>query len=268
MPDETTVCKFRHLLERHRLGQRMFKAVNSHLSRAGMKVGRGTIVDATIIHAPSSTKNKEKERDPEMHSTQKGGQWYFGMKAGIGADSKLGLVHSVVATAANVHDSQVLPELLHGEETRVWGDSAYQGQRSAMIERAPRALDFTNRRGARNHPLRAAEKAINRTKSRVRSKVEHAFQRRQAPVGFQQSPLPRDREKLEPALRRVRPHESVRRAQQTLALATGVVCLEVDLRASRSATTLPKRAAVRPRHAHFDLTLGKDSTSSNCSEHP
>jgi transposase, IS5 family len=174
-PDETTVCKFRHLLERHRLGARIFKTVNAHLSRAGMKVGRGTIVDATIIHAPSSTKNSERRRDPEMHQTKKGNQWFFGMKAHVGADSKSGLVHSIVATAANVHDSKPLPDLLHGKETRVWGDSAYQGQRDAMIGRAPRAKDFINRRGARGHALSAADKAINRTKSRVRSKVEHAF---------------------------------------------------------------------------------------------
>jgi IS5 family transposase len=175
VPDETTVCKFRHLLETHRLGKRVFKAVNAHLERSGMTVGRGTIVDATIIHAPSSTKNKDGKRDPEMHSTQKGNQWYFGMKAHIEVDSKSGLVHSVVATAANVHDSRPLPELLHGNETRVWGDSAYIGQKQAIRKRAPRAKDFTNTRARRNRPLTAAEKAVNRTKSRVRAKVEHPF---------------------------------------------------------------------------------------------
>jgi IS5 family transposase len=175
VPDETTVCKFRHLLERHRMGKRIFKAVNSHLARSGMTVGRGTIVDATIIHAPSSTKNKAGERDPEMHSTQKGNQWYFGMKAHIGVDSKSGLVHSVVTTSANVHDSQALGELLHGKETRVWGDSAYMGQQQVIEERAPGAKDFTNKRGRRNHPLTDRDKEINRTKSRVRAKVEHPF---------------------------------------------------------------------------------------------
>ncbi len=99
VPDETTVCKFRHLLEKHRLGKRIFKAINTHLAQPGMTVGRGTIVDATIIHAPSSTKNKDEKRDPEMHSTQKGNQWFFGMKAHIGVDSKTGLVHSLVTTA-------------------------------------------------------------------------------------------------------------------------------------------------------------------------
>jgi IS5 family transposase len=175
VPDETTVCKFRHLLEKHRLGKRIFKAINAHLAQAGMTVGRGTIVDATIIHAPSSTKNKDEKRDPEMHSTQKGNQWYFGMKAHIGVDSKTGLVHSLVATAANVHDSQPLSDLLHGSETRVWGDSAYMGQKAAIEKRAPKAKDFTNKRARRNHPLSDADKAINRTKSRVRAKVEHPF---------------------------------------------------------------------------------------------
>jgi IS5 family transposase len=175
VPDETTVCKFRHLLEKHRLGKRIFKAVNAHLARLGMTVGRGTIVDATIIHAPSSTKNKDEKRDPEMHSTQKGNQWYFGMKAHIGVDSKNGLIHSMVATAANVHDSQALPDLLHGNETRVWGDSAYMGQKHAIEKRAPHALDFTNKRARRNRPLTDAEKEVNRTKSRVRAKVEHPF---------------------------------------------------------------------------------------------
>jgi IS5 family transposase len=175
VPDETTVCKFRHLLEEHKLGKRIFKAVKAHLGRAGLTVGRGTIVDATIIHAPSSTKNKDGKRDPEMHSTQKGNQWFFGMKAHIGVDSKTGLVHALATTAANVHDSQALPDLLHGNETRVWGDSAYTGQREAIARRSPKAKDFTNKRGRRNRALTDTERAVNRTKSRVRAKVEHAF---------------------------------------------------------------------------------------------
>ena len=113
----------------------------------------GTIVDASIISAPSSTKNKEKARDPEMHQTRKGNQWYFEMKLHIGVDSKTKLVHSAVATAANVHDSQVLDDLLHGEETRVWGDSAYAGQQAALKEAAPRARDFTQHKASRNRAL-------------------------------------------------------------------------------------------------------------------
>ena len=124
VPDETTLCNFRHLMERHNLGDELFRLVNVYLAENGMKINRGTIVDATIINAPSSTKNKDKRRDPDMHQTRKGNQWYFGMKAHIGVDSKTKLIHSVAVTPANVHDSQVMEDLLHGDETRVWGDSA------------------------------------------------------------------------------------------------------------------------------------------------
>jgi transposase, IS5 family len=175
VPDETTICKFRHLMEKHNLGDQLFHLVNEYLKENGLHVARGTIVDASIISAPSSTKNSKKERDPEMHQTKKGNQWFFGMKAHIGVDSKTKLIHSVVATAANVHDSVVIGDLLHGEETRVWGDSAYRGKKDEIAEHAPNAVDFTNKKGSRNRPLTDEERATNRTKSRVRAKVEHAF---------------------------------------------------------------------------------------------
>lgn len=174
-PDETTVCKFRHLLERESLGERIFALVNAHLAASGLTLSRGTIVDATIISAPGSTKNKKKVRDPEMRSTKKGNQWYFGMKAHLGIDSKRKLIHSAVATSANVHDSTILPDLLHGAETRVWGDSAYTGQTEAIRAAAPKAKDFTHEKGARHHPLTDAQKATNTTKSKVRAKGEHPF---------------------------------------------------------------------------------------------
>ncbi|MBL4753638.1 MAG: IS5 family transposase [Flavobacteriales bacterium] len=147
-PDETTVCNFRHLLEAHNLGDQLFALMNAYLQENGLKVSTGTIVDATIIDAPSSTKNKDGKRDPEMHQTRKGNQWYFGMKAHIGVDSKTKLIHSVVATAANVHDSPLLGDLLHGDETRVWGDSAYAGQGDVMSEHAtpPRRRTLPTRR--------------------------------------------------------------------------------------------------------------------------
>jgi IS5 family transposase len=129
VPDETTVCKFRHLLEEHGLGGEILQAVNLYLQSQGVRITTGTIVDATIIHAPSSTKNREQKRDPAMHQTRKGKQWYFGMKAHVGVDSKTKMIHSVVATAANVADSTVLPELLHGEETKVWGIRPIGGRR-------------------------------------------------------------------------------------------------------------------------------------------
>ncbi|GIX21510.1 MAG: IS5 family transposase [Gammaproteobacteria bacterium] len=174
-PDETTICKFRHLLERHNLGERLFALIAEYLQENGLKVSTGTIVDATIISAPSSTKNKDGKRDPEMHQTKKGNQWYFGMKAHIGVDSRSKLIHSVVATAANVHDSRLLPDLLHGGKTRVWGDSAYTGQGAVIRERAPKAMDFTQKKGNRHRRLTDAERAKNRSKSRVRAKVEHPF---------------------------------------------------------------------------------------------
>jgi IS5 family transposase len=175
VPDETTICKFRHLLEAHSLGDQLFVLINDYLQENGMKVNTGTIVDATIIDAPSSTKNEAKSRDPEMHQTRKGKQWYFGMKAHIGVDSRSKLIHSVAATAANVHDSQLLGDLLHGDETRVWGDSAYTGQGDTIREHAPNAKDFTHKKGGRNRALSDDEKAKNRTKSKVRAKVEHPF---------------------------------------------------------------------------------------------
>jgi IS5 family transposase len=175
VPDETTVCKFRHLIEKHELGKKLFAEVNRHLADCGIVISGGTIVDATIINAPSSTKNKKKERDPEMHQTKKGNQWYFGMKAHIGADSKHKVVHTIVATAANVHDSTVLPDLLHGDETRVYGDSAYVGKAESIREKSPRARAFINKRAYRNRPLTDQERATNRRKSSTRSRVEHIF---------------------------------------------------------------------------------------------
>jgi IS5 family transposase len=183
-PDETTVCKFRHLLERHKLGKQLFVAVNQHLKNQGIKVTRGTIVDATIINAPTSTKNRDGERDPEMHQTAKGKQWYFGMKAHVGVDSKTKLIHTVLASAANVHDREALPHLLHGKETRVWGDQGYQGQTEVIRRRAPKACDFTNRR-YRYGKTNEIEKAKNRTKSQIRAKVEHVFGVIKRVFGFQ-----------------------------------------------------------------------------------
>jgi IS5 family transposase len=144
VPDATTLLKFRRLLEQHQLGQCLFARVGEVLQTQGLKVGAGTIVDATLIAAPSSTKNAEKQRDPEMHQTRKGQQWYFGMKLHIGVDSRSGLAHSAMVTAANVHDKHPLPELLHGNERRVYGDSAYASQKALIGSRAPQAKDFTN----------------------------------------------------------------------------------------------------------------------------
>ena len=169
VPDESTVLRFRHLLEAHGLGKKLFQQVHAYLERQGIKVGTGTIVDATIISAPPSTKNKDKSRDPDMHQTKKGNQWYFGMKAHIGVDSQTKVIHAVVATPANVHDSVCLPDLLHGEETRLWGDSAYQGQTEVIRKHAPKAKDLTNRRYRYQDAVNEAERAKNKIKSSVRA---------------------------------------------------------------------------------------------------
>ncbi len=177
VPDATTLLNFRHLLEEHRIGAVLFAKIGELLLANGMKLSGGTIVDATLIAAPPSTKNASGERDPEMHQSKKGNQWHFGMKLHIGVDSQSGLIHSASVTAGNVHDSQELPNLLHGEETRLYGDSAYRGAklREQLKDLAPKAKDFTNKRAYRNRPLTEADKDTNRRKSSVRSKVEHPF---------------------------------------------------------------------------------------------
>src|SRR2546425_5016173 len=127
VPDETTACKFGHLLEEHQLGEQILGTVNLHLQAQGVRITTGTIVDATILHAPSSTKNREQQRDPEMHQTKKGNQWYFGMKAHIGVDAGTGYIHSVTCTAANVHDLDGAVNLVRADDEVVYTDAGYQG---------------------------------------------------------------------------------------------------------------------------------------------
>lgn len=184
VPDETTILNFRHLLERHNLGKALFERVNKYLASRGLKVAGGTIVDATIIAAPSSTKNRDKARDPEMHQTRKGQQWYFGMKLHIGVDSRTKLIHSLLTTAANVHDGKVLGALLHGKERRVYGDQAYRGQQATIRQYAPNARDFTNQRYRYRGVVDEVERGRNRTKSSVRAKVEHPFRVIKRVFGF------------------------------------------------------------------------------------
>ena len=183
-PDETTILHFRHLLEKHELGRSILKTVNEHLALRGIHVSTGSIVDATIVHAPSSTKNGTKERDPEMHQTRKGNQWYFGMKAHVGVDSRHGIVHSAEATPANIADSRVLPKLLHGKERKAWGDAAYQGQGETIRAAAPMAQDMTCKRTKFKHYVDELQRKKNRTKSRVRAKVEHVFRVMKRQFGF------------------------------------------------------------------------------------
>jgi len=184
-PDESTILQFRHLLERQELGEAMLATVNRYLENQGIRITTGTIVDATIIHAPSSTKNQSGERDPEMHQTRKGKQYYFGLKAHIGVDSKAGIVHSVCTSAASVADKHMLPDLLHGEERKVWGDGAYQGQGDVIRQAAPQAQDMTSRRVRYKNFVDELQRAKNRVKARVRAKVEHPFRILKCIFGFE-----------------------------------------------------------------------------------
>jgi IS5 family transposase len=175
IPDETSILNFRRLLESHQLTERLLAEINAHLCERGLLVGKGTIVDATIIDAPSSTKNAKKKRDAQMHQTRKGKQWYFGMKVHIGVDTDSGLVHTVRGTAANVADVNVLGELLHGGEESVHGDSAYHAKElKAQAEESGIAFNV-NERGTKHRPLTKTQRARNRRLSRVRATVEHPF---------------------------------------------------------------------------------------------
>ncbi len=192
LPDESTILRFRHLLEEHGLSQRIFEHVNALLASQGLMLRAGTAVDATIIAAPSSTKNSTGTRDPEMHQTKKGNQWHFGMKAHIGVDAESGLVHTMVTTPANAHDVTQVHELLHGQETDVFADSGYRGahKRQEVRNNHPRphwhiAMMPGKRRvlnRARTHDRLVDE--LERTKARIRAKVEHPFRVIKCQFGF------------------------------------------------------------------------------------
>lgn len=184
VPDATSLLRFRHMLEKNRLGEAIFAEVGRLLQAKGLKLSGGTIVDATLIAAPSSTKNAEQRRDPEMKQTRKGKQWHFGMKVHVGADAKTGVVHAAVVTAANVHDKHAVPDLLHGQETRVYGDRGYQGCTDLIKEAAPNAKDFTNRRVRQPWGEDEVARAKNRTKNRTRARVEHVFHVLKRQFGF------------------------------------------------------------------------------------
>ena len=189
LPDESTILRFRHLLETHKLAGPMLAAVNDVLRDKGLMLRIGTVVDATLISAPSSTKNDSGQRDPEMHQTKKGNQWYFGMKAHIGVDAQSGLVHTVKGTAANVNDVIEANGLLHGHETNAFGDAGYQGAHKrpdakdgvtwhvAMRPGKRKALDKSTKLGALTDE-------IERLKASIRAKVEHPFRVIKRQFGF------------------------------------------------------------------------------------
>lgn len=189
LPDETTVLNFRRLLETHQLAPKLLEAVNAHLTEKGLLLRRGTIVDATIIAAAPSTKNKDKARDPEMHQTKKGNQWYFGMKAHIGVDGDSGLVHTVATTAANASDVSQVEHLLHGEETTVHGDAGYIGAEKRVAAKRKRQWHIAEKRGRvkamEEGPLKEATKELETLKARYRARVEHPFRVVKRQFGFQ-----------------------------------------------------------------------------------
>ena len=190
MPEETTIMRFRHLLEKHNLAERVFALVNAQLEQRGLLLKRGTITDSTIVEASASTKNKEGQRDPEMHQAKKGEKWHFGAKVHNGVDAESGLVHTVVITPANVHDVTVAGQLLHGQEECVLGDAGYQGvekrpenagrQVTWLVAMRPgkrRALDKSRESG------RLQEK-LEKLKASVRAKVEHPFRVLKVQFGY------------------------------------------------------------------------------------
>lgn len=177
IPDETTILHFRHLLESHGLGRNLLPEINKHLASKGCSLREGTIVDATLISAPSSTKNKENQRDPEMHQTKKGNQWYFGMKLHIGVDADTGLVHSAVGTSANAHDITKAADLLHGGEKRVHGDAGYMGiHKREEYEGREVEWHIAVRPGKRKVMAEGSnELKLEQARASVRARVEHPF---------------------------------------------------------------------------------------------
>ena len=185
LPDESTILRFRHFLERHKLGKVIFDTVSAQLRQQGLMMREGTIVDATIIAAPSSTKNQDGERDPEMHQTKKGNEWHFGMKMHIGVDDRDGLIHSIETTAANVHDLNAADQLLHGEEQRVWGDAGYTGIHK-RDEFKDRDVDWriALRPGTRSKLADQLQEILEGIKASVRAKVEHPFRTIKQQFGY------------------------------------------------------------------------------------
>ena len=180
LPDESTILRFRHVLEKHKLAERILATVNLLLGAKGLMLRSGTVVDATLISAPSSTKNASGERDPEMHQSKKGQQWFFGMKAHIGVDADSGLVHTVRCTAGHVNDVVEANSLLHGQETDVFGDAGYQGAHKRPDAKDDVQWHVAMRPGLRKlldktDPLDALTEQVERIKASIRAKVEHPF---------------------------------------------------------------------------------------------
>lgn len=175
MPDETTILKFRHLLEKHGLTAQMMNVISDTLEARGLLLKGGTMVDATIIHAPSSTKNQARQRDPEMHQTKKGNQWYFGMKIHVGADVNSGLAHTVSVTPANASDISQMPNLLREDDRAVFGDKGYVNNTFKRLARKAGVFWGVSLKASKQHPLTDANKRFNHRMSSIRARVEHVF---------------------------------------------------------------------------------------------
>ena len=184
VPDETTILNFRHLLEEHNLGEKLFNKINRYLEKQGLSFKEGTILDATIIEAPTSTKNQGGKRDPEMCQTKKGNEWHFGMKMHIGVDDVYGLIHSVKTTAANVHDIVVSGQLLHGDEKRVSGDAGYLGMDKREEHQDRDVTWLINQRPGKRKVMCNVEKETEQIKSSIRAQVEHSFARIKQQFGY------------------------------------------------------------------------------------
>ena len=187
IPDETTILNFRHLLERHELTRAIFETVNAYLRERGILLREGTLVDATLIDAPSSTKNKQRTRDPEMTSTKKGNVWYFGMKAHVGVDIDSGVVHTLKASTAKVHDSQKVDDLLHGDERAVLGDKGYvSAEREATFRKQGKVWGVMRKapKGGRLHTI---DERINRIIASLRARVEHPFRVLKCQFGYRKT---------------------------------------------------------------------------------
>ena len=184
VPDETTLCTCRHLLEAQALGTRIFALIQQHRAGLGFRLRQGTVMDATLIAAPTSTQNQARPRDPEMHSTRKGQQWSCGMKLHIGIDHQSGLIHHLTTTPAQVHDSQMAPLLLHGAETDVWGDTAYGGPADRLREVAPHVTPRIQIKRPRGGVLSGRQRAAHRIRAHYRARVEHPFRVIKGIFGF------------------------------------------------------------------------------------
>jgi transposase, IS5 family len=247
IPDETTILNFRHLLERHGLTEAIFADVNAHLADKGITLRSGTLVDATIIDAPSSTKNQARARDPEMSSTKKGNDWYFGMKAHVCVDVDSGTVHSLEATTAKVHDSRVWDELLHGEEKSVWADGLYQRRARGRLQQGRQGLG-RHAQGAQGRPARPHRRRDQPDHRQGACKGRASLPRHQTPVRSFEDPLSGAGQEPGASVRAVRAWQPVPCATTAAGMRTSLS--EIAISAAQAAQTAQKSLETVPVWPH------------------